>query len=131
MNYIWAYLISIPIFVFFDLLWLGFVAKGFYQDKLGYLLGEVNWPAAIIFYLVFLFGVLVFVTMPAIENNNLIKAILMGALFGFVTYATYDLTNQATIKDWPVAVTIIDIIWGTVLGSIVAGATVWIYRILF
>ena len=131
MNFLYIYLISIPVFMIVDLLWLGVVARSFYQDKLGHLLGPVNWPAAIVFYLIFLLGLTYFAISPAVESGNLMKAVTLGALFGFFTYATYDLTNQATIKDWPLIVTVVDMIWGVVLGSAVAAATFLIYTSLF
>ena len=80
----------------------------------------VNWPAAIIFYLVFIVGILVFAVGPALKDNSPGKAVLLGALFGFFTYATYDLTNLATLKNWPVKVVVVDIAWGVVLCSSVA-----------
>lgn len=123
-HYIIAYLISIPIFIIFDLTWLGLVAKDFYQSRLGHLLSEsVNWPAAIVFYFIFLLGLLVFATIPALEARDLGKAVLWGALFGFFTYATYDLTNWATLREWPALLTFVDMAWGTLLGALVSGAT--------
>jgi uncharacterized membrane protein len=80
----------------------------------------VNWLAAILFYLVFVVGLIVFVITPALEKNSWVMALLLGALFGFITYATYDLTNLATIKDWPIIVTIIDLVWGTFLAAAVS-----------
>lgn len=129
MSFLYIYLISIPVFIFFDLLWLGLVAKNFYQKRLGYLLGEVNWVVAIIFYLLFLLGMSFFVTVPAIIAGDILKALIMGSAFGCVTYATYDLTNQATIKKWPVSVTIVDMVWGTFLGGAVAVLTFVIYGV--
>ena len=128
-TFIALFTISIPIFVALDLLWLGVVAKSFYQSNLGYLLGDVNWFAAIVFYVVFLGGLTFFVTYPAVAKNSLLTAVTLGAVFGFVTYATYDLTNNATLRDWPVIVTIVDIVWGTVLGASVAAATFFIYAL--
>lgn len=81
---------------------------------------DVNWLAAIIFYLLFIVGLVVFVISPAVEKNSWIHALLYGAFFGLITYATYDLTNLATLKDWPVLVTVVDLIWGTVLAASVS-----------
>jgi len=117
------YAISVPAFFIIDMIWLGVVARGFYQAQIGHLLGDVNWPAAIIFYLVFLIGLTFFAVYPAVEAGRLGMAILYGALFGFFTYATYDMTNLATLKDWPLTVVIVDIAWGTILGAAVAGVT--------
>jgi uncharacterized membrane protein len=113
------------------MLWLGVIAKGFYQDKLIAFLGPVNWTAAIIFYLIFIVGILIFAVVPALEAQSLLKAVMLGALFGFFTYATYDLTNLATLKDWPMVVVLVDIVWGAVLSGSVATASFFIGRSLF
>ncbi len=123
LQYILVYLASVPVFFVIDMLWLGVVARGFYQSQLAEFLGPVNWPAAIIFYLVFLVGVCLFAVYPALARGELMYALLWGALFGFFTYATYDLTNLATLKDWPLAVVLVDIAWGTVLSASVAVGT--------
>jgi Predicted membrane protein len=78
---------------------------------------DINWLAAIIFYLLFISGLVIFVILPAVEKHSLGHALIFGALFGLISYATYDLTNLATLKDWPLQVTIVDLIWGTVLAS--------------
>ncbi len=119
---VYVYLITVPIFFIIDLVWLGVVAKAFYQKHLGYLMRpQVNWTAAILFYLLFIIGIVIFAVKPALEAQNGLRALVYGALFGFFTYATYDLTNLATVKDWPVIVTAIDLVWGTVL----CGAVAW------
>lgn len=130
-QFVTLYLISVPIFFVIDMIWLGVVARGFYADRLGHLLGEVNWPAAITFYLVFLVGLTIFVTYPAAAAGDVTKALVYGALFGFFTYATYDLTNLATLRDWPLSVTIVDMVWGVVLGSAVSALTVYLARTFF
>lgn len=109
------FLITFVVFMFVDLIWLGFVAKKLYSKYLGYIMSDkVNWSAAILFYVLFIIGLLVFVINPAKSVSN---ALLLGAFFGLVTYATYDLTNLATLRNWPVFITIIDLIWGTVLSA--------------
>lgn len=123
------YAISVPVFFLIDMVWLGLIARPFYQTQLASFLGPVNWPAAIIFYLVFLVGLTFFAIYPGAIQNSWTHALLLGALFGFFTYATYDLTNLATLRDWPIAVVIVDIVWGTVLGGAVAGATVFIHSL--
>jgi uncharacterized membrane protein len=101
--------------------WLAFVARGFYRKHLGFLLSEQpNWWAAIIFYLLFVAGLVVFAIAPSLRAGSLRQAILLGAFFGLVTYATYDLTNLATVKNWPWIVTIVDLCWGIVLASSVS-----------
>ena len=118
------YVIATAIFLACDLVWLGLVARGFYQRHLGYLMrNPVNWAAALIFYLLFVVGLLIFAIKPALDVQNPLRALLYGALFGFFTYATYDLTNLATVRDWPLIVTVADLSWGVVLCSIVACAT--------
>lgn len=123
------YAVSVPVFFIIDMIWLGVVARDFYATRLGHLLGEVNWPAAIIFYLVFLVGLTVFAIYPAATTGDVVKALTYGALFGFFTYATYDLTNLATLRDWPLSVTLVDMAWGTVLGGSVAALTVYLTRL--
>lgn len=125
-QYIYLYLLTIPAFFLIDMLWLGFVAKDFYQAKLGYLLGPVNWPAALTFYALYIVGILIFAVAPALESQSLVKALVLGGLFGFFAYATYDLTNYATVKDWPLIVVVVDIMWGIVLTGSVATVSYWI-----
>jgi uncharacterized membrane protein len=116
MEFLKLYALTVPVFFLVDMLWLGIVARNFYRNQLGALLRpEVNWPVAILFYLVFIAGILFFAVLPARESNAFGRAVLLGALFGFFTYATYDLTNLATLKNWPGIVTIVDIIWGSAL----------------
>ena len=118
------YCIALPIFFAVDMVWLGIAAKNFYAKHIGFLMkANVNWAAAILFYLLFIAGLVVFVVTPAIEKGSWVRAILFGALFGLITYATYDLTNLATLKDWPLVVTVVDLIWGTVLAAFVSVAT--------
>jgi len=116
--YVKLYLCTLVAFFAIDMVWLGLVARGFYQDHLGFLLRpSPNWPAAIIFYLLFVLGILVFVVIPSLQSGSTKKVLLLGALFGLITYATYDLTNLATVKDWPWIVTVVDLVWGGVLAT--------------
>jgi uncharacterized membrane protein len=87
---------------------------------------NVNWTAAILFYLLFIVGLVLFVISPALAKNSIQYALVFGALFGLITYATYDLTNLAVLKDWPLAITIVDMIWGAVLASSVSTITYYI-----
>ncbi len=122
--FIKLYLIALPVFFAIDMVWLGLVAKDFYRSQIGFLLkSNVNWTAAIIFYLLFIVGLVVFVIAPAVEKNSWIYALLFGVFFGFITYATYDLTNLATLKDWPILVTLVDLAWGAVLAASVSVVT--------
>ena len=117
------YCIALPIFFGMDMIWLGVAAKNFYAKQIGFLMNaNVNWSAAILFYLLFLAGLVVFVIAPAVEKDSWAHALLLGALFGLITYATYDLTNLATLKDWPLVLTVVDLTWGTILaGSVSVG----------
>ena len=118
------YLVALGVFMVVDFTWIGFVAKNFYREQIGYLLApNVNWPAAIIFYLLFIVGLVVFVIAPAVDNHSLMRALLYGAFFGLITYATYDLTNLATTRDWPLLVTFVDMVWGAVLAASVSTIT--------
>jgi uncharacterized membrane protein len=119
--YLKLYLSTLVVFFAVDMLWLGLIASSFYKKYLGYLMAPaINWLAAIIFYLLFIFGILVFVVLPGVKENSLQNTILRAALFGLITYATYDLTNLATINQWPLNVTLIDLVWGMVLSTIVS-----------
>jgi uncharacterized membrane protein len=114
----------LPVFFAIDMLWLAVVAKNFYQKQIGFLMKpDINWLAAIIFYLLFITGLIIFVITPAMVKQSWVHALLYGALFGLVTYATYDLTNLATVKDWPLLVTLVDLVWGSVLAASVSVIT--------
>jgi uncharacterized membrane protein len=118
------YFIAFPVFFVIDMIWLVLVAKNFYKEQIGFLMKpDINWPAAIIFYLLYIAGLVIFVISPAMAKNSWTNAVLFGALFGLITYSTYDLTNLATIKDWPVLVTIVDLIWGMVLSASISVIT--------
>lgn len=124
-----GYLLTTIVFFAIDILWLGLIAKGLYQKILGHLLAEqVNWTAAIIFYLLFIVGIFVFAIIPAVEKESFQYALIYGALFGFFTYATYDLTNLATLKDWPLKIVFIDIVWGAILTASVSISGFFIMR---
>jgi uncharacterized membrane protein len=115
------YLITLAVFFLIDMVWLGVVAKDFYRRHLGTMLSpKVNWGAAILFYLLFIAGLLIFVIRPALAHGALLSALPLGALFGLISYATYDLSNLATLKDWPLIVTVVDLVWGTILGGLVS-----------
>ncbi|HNT76996.1 MAG TPA: DUF2177 family protein [Anaerolineae bacterium] len=114
--YLKLYMATLIAFFAMDMVWLGLVARTFYRQHLGFLMApSPNWLAALVFYLLFIAGILMFVVLPGLKDNSLKTTFIRAALFGLITYATYDLTNLATLKDWPVLVTIVDMIWGTVL----------------
>lgn len=121
------FLVALFSFLIIDGLWLTVIAKDFYAKHLGFLMAKTpNLAAAGIFYLIYVFTMVVLIISPAVQKGSLQSAILTGALFGLCAYATYDLTNLATIKDWPVIVTVVDLIWGTFLSGAVAGISYWI-----
>ena len=123
------YLITLAVFFLVDMVWLGVVAKGFYRRHLGSMLSpNINWAAAILFYLLFIVGLLVFVIKPALVGGEPLKALFLGALLGLISYATYDLSNLATLKDWPLVVTVVDLVWGSVLGGSVSFVSVVLGR---
>lgn len=126
---LYSYIGITVVFFAIDLIWLGLVAKGVYRKYLDpLLLDEFNWVAALIFYFIFLLGLMIFAIVPSVEKGSLLAAVVLGGLFGFFCYATYDLTNLATLKNWPWQIVIIDMIWGTVLSATVATAGFYITR---
>jgi uncharacterized membrane protein len=127
MIYLYAYLSTLVVFLLCDMAWLGTMANRIYRPTLGdMMLSSPNLPAAVAFYLIYPLGLLIFVVLPSLKSESLGQAALSGALFGFFTYMTYDLTNQATLKNWTLQLSVIDIGWGTVLGAISATAACWI-----
>ena len=128
-SIIFSYLLTFLVFLIVDMLWLGVIAKGIYQKYLGgFLSDNVNWTAAFIFYFIFVLGISIFAIYPSVDKNSVNNAILMGALFGFFTYATYDLTNLATLKGWPLSIVFIDIIWGSFLSAFVSFSGFYIVK---
>ena len=124
------YLIALVVFLAIDMLWLTVIAKQLYAEKLGYLMApKANLLAALAFYLLFILGLMVFVIQPALASGNWLQALLAGLFFGLVTYATYDLTNLATIKDWPILITVLDLLWGSFVSSMTALLSFWIIRL--
>lgn len=132
MEYLKMYVVAFLIFIIIDAVWLGLVAPKFYKDQIGHLMAEKpNFVAALVFYLVFIVGVVYFVINPAIEAQSIAKVVVSGLLFGFITYATYDLTNLATLKDWPLLVTGVDLLWGSFLSTTMGVLTYLIYNWLW
>lgn len=130
-NFFKLYLIAAVVFLIVDIFWLAVVSKNMYQHFIGHLMGEVRFAPAIIFYLIYLVGLVFFVLMPGVEKSSLIYTLGAGALFGFVCYATYDLTNLATLKNWPVLMTLIDLVWGTFVTAATAGISYYIFTKFF
>ena len=129
LKIITLYLLTVPVFFAIDMTWLGLVAKNFYRAQIGGLMRtDIIWWAAILFYLLFILGILYFAVLPALLEGSWVKALTLGALFGFFTYMTYDLTNYSTLKDWPIQIVVVDILWGVVLSASVATASFFIGR---
>ena len=117
-----AYLASLLTMALIDGIWLSLTAKSFYAKNLGPLMNATpQWVPAVLFYLLFPIGLTFLVVLPVIHGKgSLVQAGLMGALLGLVSYGTYDLTNQATIRDWPLVVTVVDLIWGPSVSAVVS-----------
>jgi uncharacterized membrane protein len=126
--FIKLFFIALAVFFAIDMVWLVLIAKNFYREQIGFLMKpDINWVAAIVFYLLFIAGLVVFVISPAVQKHSWTHALLFGALFGLISYATYDLTNLATIKGWPVLVTLVDLAWGMVVSASVSLLTYLIF----
>jgi uncharacterized membrane protein len=116
-----VYGVMLAVFLAVDLLWLGVVARRFYLKHLGrFFADRVNWPAAVLFYLLFTAGMALFAVQPALGQGSLVRALILGVLYGLCTYATYDLTNLATLKGWPFPIVVVDIAWGMFLSGLVS-----------
>lgn len=127
-----SFSISVIAFFVIDMLWLGLIAKNLYRKHLGHLMADsVNWPAAFAFYLLFILALQYFAILPALKTGNQTEAWISGAILGFICYATYDLTNLATLKSWPAGLSMLDMVWGTALSSLTAGITTWLMQKFF
>jgi uncharacterized membrane protein len=128
-----VYGVTASVFFIIDLFWLGAAAKGFYDRYVGSLLrDQVNWTAAVIFYLIYIGGIQVFVLIPALEEGSgILRTAIMGGLLGLFAYSTFDLTSLALIRNWSVTVAVVDIAWGTVLTGSTAAIVLWLTRALF
>lgn len=123
------YAVAVAVFFAIDLVWLGVVAKGFYQRHLGHLMrADVQWVPAVLFYLIFVAAIVAFVVQPALERRSLLHAIGYGAFFGFAAYAAFDLTSLALLRDFPVVVAVVDLAWGAVLSATVSAVVFLIGR---
>ena len=123
-NFLKLYAIAVVVFLIIDLTWLGVIARSFYQAQIGHLMRtNVNWAAAIVFYAIFVVGIIVLAVWPAVDRQSLGHAVVLGAVLGLVTYAAYDLTNLATLDGFPFKVVVVDMVWGTVLCAAVSGIT--------
>ena len=131
MKYVTAYIATVIVFLAVDYVWLTQVSTRFYVDRIGHLMMEKpNIAAAGVFYLFYVAGIVIFAVAPALKADSLSTAILLGGLFGFFTYGTYDVTNYATLRDWPVSVVVVDIVWGTLLSAVSATAGYTVTRLM-
>lgn len=132
MDYVKIYTVAALCFVAMDYVWLTLVAKNFYRKHIGNLLAtKPNLVAAGLYYLVYVFGLLLLVILPAARAHSLMQVIWSGALFGLVGYATYDLTSQAVIRGWSAKVTVVDLLWGSLVTAITAVISHWVAIVLF
>ena len=128
MQLFYTYLLSLPVIFAFDMLWLGVFAKEYYARLMSPVVEiKFYWPAVIAFYLLYIVGIFIFAVYPGILEKNLSKALIYAALFGFFCYMTYDLTNLATVKNWPLQLIFVDIMWGIVLSTFTAFVAYKIY----
>lgn len=105
------------------MIWLGLIAKNLYREQIGFLMAEhIRWFYALLFYCLYVGGLVFFALLPALKEASMVSALLYGGFFGLVCYATYDLTNLATLKGWPVKIVIYDLLWGTFVSAV----TCWI-----
>lgn len=130
-QYIAAYISTAIVFLAMDYVWLSQVATRFYFDRLGHLLmDKPNMVAAGAFYLIYVVGIVVFAVVPALKAESVVVAIVFGGLFGFFTYATYDITNYATLREWPLVVVGVDVTWGVVLSTVSAASGFYLTRLV-
>ncbi|MDQ2083068.1 DUF2177 family protein [Xanthobacteraceae bacterium Astr-EGSB] len=123
MTHVATYVSTLIVFIACDAMWLSTMVPRVYRPLLGDLLAKgVSFVPAAAFYLVYPIGLMLFAIQPGLKSGSILVAVVYGALFGFFTYATYDLTNHATLRNWPWQVTVLDIAWGTLLGAIAAAA---------
>ncbi len=120
-KYLAAYAGTAIAMIALEALWLGLIAKPLYQQGIGHLMADtLNIPAALLFYVVYPLGLVIFAVTPQTGGSGWAKTVTMAALFGFFAYATYDLTNLATLKNWPVGLTLVDVAWGTFVSAVAA-----------
>ena len=127
-SLLYTYFLSLPVIFVFDMLWLGFFAKDYYARLMAPAVDiKFYWPAVIAFYFFYIVGIFIFAVYPGVAEKNLIKTVALAGVFGFFCYMTYDLTNLATVKDWPATLVLVDILWGVVLSSFTAFVAYTIY----
>lgn len=130
-EFVKTYLVTFVVFLIFEMLWLGVIAKKLYEKELGYIMSpKVNLIATLVFFAIFIFGFTFFVINPSVEKSSWTYALTAGMLLGIVTYATYTLTNLATLQGWPLKIAFIDILWGATLGGAGSVGTFFVLKLL-
>lgn len=130
MKLLKLFLIAYPVFVLVDGIWLGFVMRNVYRAQIGFLTNivndtmQVNWPAALSVWALIVLGSIIF-ALPR-TDGTIISGVLWGALYGIVLYGVYDLTNYALVKDWPLMITFVDMIWGATVNALLVGFLTWL-----
>jgi uncharacterized membrane protein len=128
-NFLISYAASVALFPCMDFVWLGLTLESFYKPQLQSLMLENYYaPAAVVFYLVYGIGLAALAVLPALASGSWRRAALGGALLGLTAYGTYDLTNMATLKNWSLALTVVDMAWGAFATAVVATASFLITR---
>lgn len=129
-KYLIAYGGTAAMFFVVDFVWLGVMAKSFYRDRMGHLMADnMDMTAAAGFYLLYVIGIVVFAVMPAVQSESWKTALTLGGLLGLIAYGTYDMTNLATLRDWPTSVVVVDMAWGTALTGVSATAGYFVSRV--
>lgn len=127
MEVIRNYFITFGIYLVIEMLWLTVIAKNLYEKYIGHLMAaKPNLIVSLIYFIIVIAGLIFFAINPALEKSSIKYAFLAGAIFGLMSYTTYSMTNLATLKDWPVVITIVDVMWGTILNSLTAGLSFYI-----
>lgn len=121
MPFLKAWAATVTVFLLLDGLWLGLVARSFYRDRLGFLMKDnVNFGIAAVFYLIYTAAIIYLASLPGYRAGSAAAALTAGAVLGIAAYGTYDITNLATLKNWPVSVSVVDLAWGTVVTAVAA-----------
>lgn len=127
MTSVVAYIATLVVFTVVDIVWLGYVANSYYRSQIGHLLApSFNMTAVFAFYLIYVAGIVIFAVLPALASGGPTRALMLGAMFGLFCYATYDLTNLATLKDWSLPMSLVDMAWGAILTGLSAAAGAYV-----
>ncbi len=127
MPYLPVYAATLVSFAVLDFVWLGLIATSFYKAQIGtHMADQPNWAAALAFYALYIVGLMIFAIRPASLSGGVTQGMLLGALFGLFCYATYDLSNLATLKNWSLSLSLVDIGWGMVASGLAAGVGTYV-----